>query len=114
LISKQEAISEKLTWLQMFQRFLYRSIDNPLRINKIAPLWNASVAQLAEQLTLNQLVDGSSPSRGTTSAFIPEQVDDTDSRSNQNHQPEQAPCRDFEHRQNLAPLGIKRNRAFYA
>ena len=27
----------------------------------------ASVAQLAEQLTLNQLVEGSSPSRGTTS-----------------------------------------------
>jgi hypothetical protein len=26
----------------------------------------ASVAQLAEQLTLNQLVEGSSPSRGTT------------------------------------------------
>ena len=29
--------------------------------------WGASVAQLAEQLTLNQLVLGSSPSRGTTS-----------------------------------------------
>ena len=34
---------------------------------KYAPLSIvASVAQLAEQLTLNQLVDGSSPSRGTT------------------------------------------------
>ena len=31
-------------------------------------LWVASVAQLAEQLTLNQLVLGSSPSRGTNSA----------------------------------------------
>ena len=30
----------------------------------------ASVAQLVEQLTLNQLVDGSSPSRGTTSTKI--------------------------------------------
>jgi hypothetical protein len=31
---------------------------------------NASVAQLAEQLTLNQLVEGSSPSRGTTSFLV--------------------------------------------
>jgi hypothetical protein len=30
----------------------------------------ASVAQLAEQLTLNQLVEGSSPSRGTTFAGV--------------------------------------------
>ena len=41
-------------------------------IDKAAVCWNlfsrsiASVAQLAEQLTLNQLVEGSSPSRGTT------------------------------------------------
>ena len=41
-------------------------------IDKAAVCWNlfsrsiASVAQLAEQLTLNQLVLGSSPSRGTT------------------------------------------------
>ena len=32
----------------------------------IVKSWFASVAQLAEQLTLNQLVLGSSPSRGTT------------------------------------------------
>ena len=32
----------------------------------IDPHQVASVAQLAEQLTLNQLVEGSSPSRGTT------------------------------------------------
>ena len=30
----------------------------------------ASVAQLAEQLTLNQLVEGSSPSRGTSSYLV--------------------------------------------
>lgn len=30
----------------------------------------ASVAQLAEQLTLNQLVEGSSPSRGTTLSMV--------------------------------------------
>ena len=37
-----------------------------LNYNLVA-LLVASVAQLAEQLTLNQLVEGSSPSRGTTS-----------------------------------------------
>ena len=31
----------------------------------VVPLPNASVAQLVEQLTLNQLVLGSNPSRGT-------------------------------------------------
>ena len=36
-----------------------------------ALLFVASVAQLVEQLTLNQLVLGSSPSRGTTSKDFP-------------------------------------------
>jgi hypothetical protein len=41
-------------------------LDKPgLNYNLVA-LLVASVAQLAEQLTLNQLVEGSSPSRGTT------------------------------------------------
>ena len=34
--------------------------------HNVSSLPVASVAQLAEQLTLNQLVEGSSPSRGTT------------------------------------------------
>ena len=38
----------------------------------------ASVAQLVEQLTLNQLVEGSSPSRGTNFAEENEQVQPTD------------------------------------
>ena len=55
-------------------------------IDKTDSRWNllsrsdASVAQLAEQLTLNQLVEGSSPSRGTTlptkaDVFKPERLE---------------------------------------
>src|SRR5689334_21013991 len=40
-------------------------IDKPAHCSNLVRLPDASVAQLAEQLTLNQLVEGSSPSRGT-------------------------------------------------
>ena len=50
----------------------YGFFDSDALLDKPGPNYNlvallvASVAQLAEQLTLNQLVEGSSPSRGTT------------------------------------------------
>src|SRR5208283_435846 len=45
------------------------------------PVFNglASVAQLAEQLTLNQLVEGSSPSRGTS---FPKEMDGIHAKPN--------------------------------
>jgi hypothetical protein len=43
-----------------------RNIDKVAACDNLPGLSVASVAQLAEQLTLNQLVSGSSPDRGTT------------------------------------------------
>ena len=43
-----------------------RRVDKSLPISNLLRSLSASVAQLVEQLTLNQLVLGSSPSRGTT------------------------------------------------
>ena len=49
-----------------------------------AVFWFASVAQLAEQLTLNQLVLGSSPSRGTTFQAENAGIASTDTELTQN------------------------------
>ena len=46
-------------------------VDKTLASHNLFGLPVASVAQLAEQLTLNQLVLGSSPSRGTIFPYKP-------------------------------------------
>jgi hypothetical protein len=44
----------------------HQKVDKRAKCRNLKRSGGASVAQLAEQLTLNQLVLGSSPSRGTT------------------------------------------------
>jgi hypothetical protein len=83
---------------QMFENSFIPALTIESGSTKLPPSLGCLGSSMVEQLTLNQLVSGSSPDRGTTSTFIAEQVDDTYSGSNEYHQPEQAPYGHFQHR----------------
>ena len=70
-------------------------------------------SSMVEQLTLNQLVSGSSPDRGTTLAFVAEEVNDTHSQQPQERPARAGSIQAFRAYTNLAPKQMVANRAFY-